>query len=289
MGSAWILSIRRGKAAQWHIVGANELGAAAQNFASPICAALCGVPRRSNPERERPRNAVKKTEADSTDHADLADLRPLARLWHLHCRLVVAGAVGFAAVMLLLVFPLDLATRILIGWDIGVAVYLALICGIMAHESIAKIRHRASTNDEGAIALLVLTTAATMATLAAVIAELGQARGPYQILLGIGTIVFSWAFMHSIFALHYAHEYYGAGRDKQIGGLTFPGKDDPDYWDFLYYSLVVAMTAQVSDVQITSKTIRRLTMVHGTISFFFNTIVLALAVSIVSGVMQPNH
>jgi uncharacterized membrane protein len=62
--------------------------------------------------------------------------------------------------------------------------------------------------------------------------------------------------MHSIFALHYAREYYGAGRDKQIGGLVFPGKEDPDYWDFLYYSLVVAMTAQVSDVQITSKTMR---------------------------------
>jgi uncharacterized membrane protein len=86
--------------------------------------------------------------------------------------------------MLLLVFPLGLATRILIGWDIGITVYLALICRIMAHEWITKIRCRASTNDEGAIALLVLTTAATMATLAAVVAELGQARGPYQIYWG---------------------------------------------------------------------------------------------------------
>jgi uncharacterized membrane protein len=165
---------------------------------------------------------------------------------------------------------------------------LALICIIMAHESIAKIRRRASANDEGAIALLVITTAATLVTLAAVVAELGGSRGPSQIFLGIGTIVLSWAFIHTVFALHYAHEYYGAGRDKKTGGLAFPGGDEPDYWDFLYYSLVVAMTAQVSDVQITGKTMRRLTTAHGTISFFFNATVVALAVNIVSGIMQPH-
>ena len=88
--------------------------------------------------------------------------------------------------------------------------------------------------------------------------------------------------MHSIFALHYAHEFYGEGRDDQMGGLIFPGKDEPDYWDFLYYSLVVAMTGQVSDVQITSKIIRRLTTLHGAVSFFFNATVLALTVNIVS-------
>ena len=75
----------------------------------------------------------------------------------------------------------------------------------------------------------------------------------------------------------------------KLGGLVFPGSEDPDYWDFLYYSLVVAMTAQVSDVQITSKTIRRLTTLHGAISFFFNATVLALTVDIVSSLMQPDR
>ena len=92
--------------------------------------------------------------------------------------------------------------------------------------------------------------------------------------------------MHWIFALHYAREFYGASRDKHAGELIFPGDQDPNYWDFLYYSLVVAMTAQVSDVQITSKAIRRLTTVHGVASFFFNVAVLALAVNIVSSLMQ---
>jgi len=86
--------------------------------------------------------------------------------------------------------------------------------------------------------------------------------------------------MHWIFPLHYAREFYGASGDKHAGGLLFPGKEEPDYWDFLYYSLVVAMTAQVSDVQITSKAIRRLTTVHGVASFFLNVTVLALTVNI---------
>jgi len=80
--------------------------------------------------------------------------------------------------------------------------------------------------------------------------------------------------------------FYGAYRDKHAGGLKFPGDQDPDYCDFLYYSLVVAMTAQVSDVQITSKKIRRLTTVHGVVSFFFNVAVLALTVNIVSSLME---
>jgi uncharacterized membrane protein len=129
--------------------------------------------------------------------------------------------------------------------------------------AIAEIRRRAAINDEGAIALLVLTAAAALASLAAVLAELGHSPGPYQIALSIATILLSWTFMHTMFALHYLHEFYGQGADDQLGGLVFPGSEDPDYWDFLYYSLVVAMTAQVSDVQITSKTIRRLTTLHG--------------------------
>lgn len=232
---------------------------------------------------------MKKPKSETSGSApDLANLRPAARLWHLHLRLIISAAIGVAIAVLLEAFSLRWSTRILIGWDIGVALYLALVCRLMAHELIAKIRRRAAVNDEGAIALLIITTVATMMTFAAVVAELGHARGPYQIALGIGTILLSWAFIHSVFALHYAHEYYGAGRDNQTGGLAFPGKEEPDYWDFLYYALVVAMTAQVSDVQITDKTLRRLTTAHGTISFFFNAAVLALAVNIVSGLMQPH-
>jgi uncharacterized membrane protein len=201
----------------------------------------------------------------------------------LHARLFLSTAFGIAVTLAALALPWRVSTRLLVGWDSGVALYLLLIYRATANASIAGMRRRAAINDEGAIALLVLTTAAALVSLAAVIVELGHAPGPYQIALGIGTILLSWAFMHVIFALHYAHAFYGAGR---AGSLLFPGNEDPDYWDFLYYALVVAMTAQVSDVQVTGKAIRRLTMAHGVISFFFNVTVLALTINIVSSLMS---
>jgi uncharacterized membrane protein len=215
----------------------------------------------------------------------LGELRPLARFWHLHIRLIIAAAFGVAVTMLLLALPWRMPTRILVGWDAGVLLYLVLIYRFAANASVERIRYRAAVTDEGDAALLLLTPAAAIASLAAVIAELGHSPDPLRITLGIGTVLLSWFFMHAIFALHYAHEFYGEGRDHRIGGLIFPGDEDPDYWDFLYYSLVVAMTAQVSDVQITSKTIRRLTTAHGVVSFFFNVAVLALGINIVSSLM----
>jgi uncharacterized membrane protein len=203
--------------------------------------------------------------------------------------LLLSSGFGATVALTLIALPWRLSTRIIVGWDAGVALYLALVYLVMAHGSIAEIRRRAAINDEGAIALLVLTAAAALASLVAVLAELGHSPGPYQIALSIATILLSWTFMHTMFALHYLHEFYGQGADDRLGGLVFPGSEDPDYWDFLYYSLVVAMTAQVSDIQITSKTIRRLTTLHGAISFFFNATVLALTVNIVSSLMRPDR
>jgi uncharacterized membrane protein len=177
----------------------------------------------------------------------------LKQLWHLHFRLLLSIALGTAIALILLALPWRMATRVLVGWDAGVTLYLVLTYRVMAGASVARIRQRAAIVDEGAAALLILTPAAALASLVAVVIELGHAPGLSQIALAISTIVLSWAFMHSIFALHYAHEFYGEGRDDQMGGLIFPGKDEPDYWDFLYYSLVVAMTAQVSDVKLPAK------------------------------------
>ncbi len=216
---------------------------------------------------------------------ELQKATAFARFWHLHIRLFVSASFGLAVALLLMGTHWRIPTCILLGWDSGVVLYLALIFWIMKRWPIERIRQRACVEDEGAAALLVLTTASAIASLAAVISELGHAPGAYRVALGAVTILLSWTFMHVIFALHYAHEYYGEGKDERIGGLEFPGKEEPDYWDFLYYSLVVAMTAQVSDVQITSKAIRRLTTVHGVIAFFFNVIVLALTVNIVSTLM----
>lgn len=213
------------------------------------------------------------------------ELNPFVRFWQLHSRLLVSLACGALVLLALLAVPMRMTTRLLVGWDAALVLYLMFVFRTMARSTVANIRRRAALLDEGAIALLVLTTAAALASLVAVVAELGHAPGWQRIVMGVVTILLSWTFMHLIFALHYAHEYYGAGADDRIGGLIFPGDQDPDYWDFVYYSFVVAMTAQVSDVQITSKAIRRLSTAHGVVAFFFNATVLALTVNIVSGLM----
>ena len=217
---------------------------------------------------------------------ELREAAPFVRFWRLHIRLLISASFGLAAtLMLLLATPWRITTCVLVGWDSGVLLYLVLIFWIMARSPIDLIRLRACVEDEGATTLLMLTTASAVASLAAVMSELGHAPSAYQVALGALTILLSWGFMHVIFSLHYAHEFYGEGGDDGTGGLDFPGKEQPDYWDFLYYSLVVAMTAQVSDVQVTSKTMRRMTTVHGVVSFFFNVTVLALTVNIVSTLM----
>ncbi len=219
--------------------------------------------------------------------------RPLmpVRLARLHARLLISIAVGLFVTLGLSLTDWSMATKLLIGWDIGVVLYLLLVYQLMVTCGIDDIRRRAAEDDEGAVALLILTGISGLAIMGAIIAELGiakiagQPRSGYGVAIAMITIFVSWAFVHTIFALHYAHEYYGAGGDKAIGGLTFPGRQPPDYWDFLYFSLVIAMTSQVSDVVITSKVIRRIVTIHGALAFFFNVAVFALTVNIVSNLI----
>lgn len=96
------------------------------------------------------------------------------------------------------------------------------------------------------------------------------------------SIVLSWLYLNMIFALHYAHGYY-SHRNALHKGLDFPGKEDPDYWDFAYFALVLGMTFQVSDVQIVSRRMRRTALVHSVIAFFFNVFIIAISVNVAAG------
>jgi uncharacterized membrane protein len=139
--------------------------------------------------------------------------------------------------------------------------------------------------------LLLITFVAAVASLVALVIELSGLRDVHgwhaglQVALAMGTILLSWLFVHTEFALHYAHEFYGQGRDKAIGGLNFPATRAPDYWDFLYFSLVIAMTSQVSDVSVTSRSLRGVISMHGVLSFFFNLGILALTVNMLSNLI----
>jgi len=203
------------------------------------------------------------------------------RLVRARPRLATAAAVATAVIAAL---PSDwrLPTRLLVGWDAGVALYLVLVYALMARSSIEHIRRNAARHDEGRVAILVLTVTAALASLGAILAELGSGQGPrsaQQLALAAATIVLSWGFIHTMFALHYAHDYYGEhGAGK--GGLVFPGEQIPDYWDFVYFAFVIGMTSQVSDVAVASRPIRRTVNAHGVVSFFFNTALLALSVNL---------
>jgi uncharacterized membrane protein len=195
-------------------------------------------------------------------------------------RTFLAIAIGIVAFFF---FPnsLRLVTRLLIAWDIFVAVYLLLVYVMMYRCGLAHIKRNAVLQDDGRFLILLVTALGAFASIAAIVFELGATHHSVPALaLATVTIALSWAAVHTVFALHYAHDYY---RGAKPGGLQFPSGDEhdhADYWDFVYFSFVIGMTAQVSDVGITDKTIRRTATAHGIISFIFNTALVALMVNI---------
>jgi uncharacterized membrane protein len=201
--------------------------------------------------RERPERA-----RHAVNGATRSRLPWLLRVVRARPRLFLSGAIAVIVTALFAVAaPWRLPTRLLAGWDIGV-----------------------TQEDEGQAIILVRTVAAALASLAAIFAELGTSaradRHPLALALAMVTILLSWAFIHTIFALHYAHEFYDVTAG---GGMAFPGGETgPDHWDFVYVSFVIGMTSQVSDVGGTSKQIRRIVAAHGVVSFVFNAALLAL-------------
>jgi len=195
-------------------------------------------------------------------------------------RMFISIAIGIVA-FFLLPGSLRLVTRLLIGWDIFVTFYLVLAYTMMFRCDLAHIRRNAVLQDDGRFLILLVTALGAFASIAAIVFELGAShRSAPQLTLATVTIALSWATVHTTFALHYAHDYY---RGAKAGGLQFPSGDQhdhADYWDFVYFSFVIGMTAQVSDVGITDKTIRRTATAHGIISFVFNTALVALMVNI---------
>jgi uncharacterized membrane protein len=195
-------------------------------------------------------------------------------------RTFLSIAIGIVA-FFLLPGSLRLVTRLLISWDIFIALYLVLVYTMMLRSGLAYIKRNAVLQDDGRFLILLVTALGAFASVGAIVFELGAGhRGTSELTLGTVTIALSWAAVHTAFALHYAHEFY---RGAKPGGLDFPkGHEDepPDYWDFVYFSFVIGMTAQVSDVGVTDRIIRRTATVHGIISFVYNTALVALMVNI---------
>jgi len=216
-----------------------------------------------------------------------------ARLQHtlrVHAALCSGTLLG---IVLFLAMPGSwaLPARLVMAWDAGALLYLALALATVMRFSLERAKGRAADQDEGATLILMLTVLAAAVSLGAVIGLLGTAKSapetmqPTALLLGVGTILISWTLIHTMFALHYAHEYYGDEDVGRGGGLKFPNDPQPDYWDFVYFAFVLGMTFQVSDVQVTKKRVRRLVVAHGIVSFFFSVTIIALMVNIASNLI----
>jgi uncharacterized membrane protein len=203
-------------------------------------------------------------------------------------RLLAGTAAGLIAGPLLPA-SLSVTMRAILAWDIGVVVFLGLVAALFCTE-----RHMAADaagQQEGEWTVFGLTIAATAFSLAAIFSEFAglhdlpkATQGLHVALVG-GTLFVSWLMTHTTFALRYAHEYYSRspGAPDIDRGLQFPGEDEPDYLDFMYFALVLGMTFQVSDVAITARKFRRLAALHGLIGFLFNATILALAVNLAAG------
>lgn len=180
-------------------------------------------------------------------------------------------------------------TRAIIAWNVGAILYLVLALKMMFWSSHERMRARAIQQDEGSAVVLLLVVTAAFMCIGAIVAELAVVKGlegvsrQAHIFLAALTIVTSWAFTQTMFALHYAHDYYVGSARGGHGGLDFPGGQLPDYGDFLYFACVIGTSGQTADVSFTSRAMRRTGTVHCVLAFFFNTTLVALTINIASG------
>ena len=186
------------------------------------------------------------------------------------------------------------ATMLCVG-DTGMMCFLLLTWRAMVTTPPKVMRNHAQQEDVGRFIILSLVLGSALLSLMALAYLLKTTKGLVGLILiahlglAIATILIAWSLVHTIFALHYARDYYRdehtSLKDCQVNGLTFPEEEEPDYWDFLYFSFVIGMTAQVSDVAITSRRLRKLALFHGVLSFFFNTAILAMSINIIAGLI----
>ena len=199
-------------------------------------------------------------------------------------RLSVSFAIFVVTGAVLIALGLRLATAILLGFDLAAVVYLLALARLFNRSTPAHMRLQAKAQDTGRWGVLWSAVVLSGVVLVALGTELHAAKGGGLPALGVGalSVVLSWLFLNIMFALHYAHGFYGDFGEKH-SGLEFPDTPKPDYWDFAYFAIVIGMTFQVSDVQISSRYLRRVALLHSVIAFFFNVYIIAITVNIVAG------
>jgi uncharacterized membrane protein len=211
-----------------------------------------------------------------------------------HYRLMISIAVC-AIVFFLIHGKFTVPETILLTWISFAMTIIVMDWIIILSSHPREVRKIAKLQDSSRTFLFLFVIAASIASMGAVVFLLKSSKGLHgasvneHILLAITAVIVSWWLLHTILTLKYAHMYYDTDKDdgtpRPGGGLQFPGNEEPDYLDFVYFSFVLGMTFQVSDVEIASKEIRRLAWLHGLLSFGYNTAILALSINVISGMV----
>jgi len=210
---------------------------------------------------------------------------------HPFAKLLICLGIAVIVYLVIQIEHLDLLTHVMIGWDtfcLGMIIMSWITFSITSSQ---QIRAQSKVQDSGRAVVFSITLIATFASILAVLLLLVtkqrfQSAETVHLIIAVAGMVLSWFLIHTIFTLRYAHIFYGDDEDKpgtHAAGLEFPGDTDPDYFDFAYFAFVLGMTFQVSDVQITSKQLRRMAMWHGLLSFGYNTIMIALTINLIAG------
>jgi uncharacterized membrane protein len=201
-----------------------------------------------------------------------------------HGRFYIAAFGGLA--LWLAAWALHWQMPLLIGGDAFFVIYLALMLRFAAQITPDGLRRRAGVEDEGMPLIALLAFGAVVLSVVSIFALLARDPDPWELSLAIASVPLGWLTLHTIAAFHYSHLFYAPEEAETRGAvagaacLDFPGTREPGAWDFLYFSFVIGMTAQVSDVTIHAGGIRRLVLAHSIVSFFYNTVLLALAVNV---------
>jgi uncharacterized membrane protein len=197
-----------------------------------------------------------------------------------HRRFLIAFAFGLAVALLARLTPLSEQVRALCGVAAFFVLYLALMAQLAGQMTPATLRRRAAATDEGVGLIVTLAIGAVGISVTSIILVLNGPGGGSLLerVLALGSVPLGWAMLHTLAGFHYAHLYYRPDEDGE-GGLVFPATPEPDAWDFLYFAFGIGMTAQVSDVTATSRPMRHTILFHAIGAFFYNTVILALAVN----------
>lgn len=206
-------------------------------------------------------------------------------------KLIICIVIGVAVYFILNVKNIDNLSHLMIGWDTFSLCMIVMSWITFFITDSKQIREQAKVQDPKRSIIFIIILISTFASILAVLLLIvtkkeGNSDASLRLPVSILGMLFSWFLIHTVFALRYAHIYYGDHKTKPgtaAGGLDFPGDEKPEYLDFAYYAFVLGMTFQVSDVQITSKRLRNLALLHGLISFGFNTIMIALTINLIAG------